>query len=397
MGERTLRCARVVTPDGVRAADVVVDGTRIARVTEPGAGPALDLGDAWLLPGFVDVHVHGGGGAQFNTADPAEVRRAAAFHARHGTTALLATTAAAPVGELLTALRAIGDVSGTPGAGEAEVLGAHLEGPFLSRARPGAMDGDAFLDPDPEVAARLLEGGAVRWMTVAPELPGAAALIEEAVARDVVAALGHTDGGYGDALTGIAAGARVLTHAFNAMRSLHHRDPAVIGAALERPELACELICDGVHVDPVVARLLTRLKGPAGTVLVTDAIEAAGLADGEYRLAGRAVAVAGGRATLPETDTIAGSTLTMDAAVRNAVRLCDISVADAAQMAATTPARLLGIADRKGAIAAGRDADLVLLDADLGLTGVLARGAWIVAPDHLDQELSPCPGSASTS
>ncbi len=393
--DMTLTGGRVVTPDGVCWADVTVRGGRIAEVHESAPGrvavDAVDLDGRWLLPGFVDLHVHGGAGAQFNTRDVAEVQRAAAFHARHGTTALLATTVAAPVGELLDALTAIGAAAAAPAAGAAQVLGAHLEGPFLSRRRPGAMEQDHFLDPAApgsaaadapgmplvEAVDRLLAGGPVRSISLAPELPGALELTRRAVARGVLVSLAHTDAGEAEALAAIDAGARAVTHAFNAMRPLHHRDPGLIGVALDRDELTCELICDGVHVDPTVVRLLLRLKGPHRTALVTDAIEATGLPDGDYRLGDRAVCVRAGRATLPGAETIAGATLTMDAAVRNAVRFGEATVADAARMAATTPAELLGIDAVKGSIAPGRDADLVVLDSDLALHRVLVRGSWV--------------------
>lgn len=381
--DMTLTGGRVVTPEGVRWADVTVREGRIAEVSERAPGrvavDAVDLDGRWLLPGFVDLHVHGGGGAQFNTRDAAEVQRAAAFHARHGTTALLATTVAAPIGELLDALTAIGAASAAPAAGAAQVLGAHLEGPFLSRRRPGAMEQEHFLLPAeaPEAIERLLAGGPVRSISLAPELPGALELTRAAVARGVLVSLAHTDAGAPEAEAAIAAGARAVTHAFNAMRPLHHREPGLIGVALERDELTCELICDGVHVDPIVVRLLLRLKGPERTALVTDAIEATGLPDGDYRLGDRAVCVRAGRATLPGADTIAGATLTMDAAVRNAVRFGEATVADAARMAATTPAELLGIEATKGSIAPGRDADLVVLDDDLSLHRVLVRGSWV--------------------
>jgi len=381
--DMTLTGGRVVTPDGVRWADVTIRGGRIAEVSEQAPGrvavDAVDLGGRWLLPGFVDLHVHGGDGAQFNTRDVAEVQRAAAFHARHGTTALLATTVAAPVGELLDALTAIGAATAAPAAGAAQVLGAHLEGPFLSRRRPGAMEQAHFLEPAqaPDAVERLLAGGPVRSISLAPELPGALELTRAAVARGVVVSLAHTDADEAQARAAIDAGARAVTHAFNAMRPLHHREPGLIGVALERDELTCELICDGVHVDPTVVRLLLRLKGPRRTALVTDAIEATGLPDGDYRLGDRAVCVRGGRATLPGEQTIAGATLTMDAAVRNAVLLGEATVADAARMAATTPAELLGIDDVKGSIAPGRDADLVVLDDDLAVARVLARGQWV--------------------
>ncbi|HST40748.1 MAG TPA: N-acetylglucosamine-6-phosphate deacetylase [Conexibacter sp.] len=391
---------RVVTPDGVRWADVVVREGRITELREPSPRPddaadteRIELDGRWLLPGFVDVHVHGGDGAQFNTDDPAEVQRAAAFHARHGTTALLATTVAAPVEELLGALDAIGAASAAPQPGAADVLGAHLEGPFLSAIRPGAMESAHFMAPadgaagsdadgagEPPLshaAERLLGHPAARSISLAPELSGALELTRRAVARGLLVSLAHSDADYAQAVAAIEAGARAVTHAFNAMRPLHHRDPGLLGAALDRDELTCEVICDGVHVDPAAVRLLMRLKGAVGTVLVTDAIEATGLPDGDYRLGDRSICVRAGRATLPGSTTIAGATLTMDAAVRNAVAFGGVTLADAARMAATTPAELLGIGERKGSIAPGRDADLVVLDRDLALTRVMARGEWV--------------------
>ena len=388
MSELTLRGGRVVTPGGVVEGDVVVADGRIAAVgAARGAarGDVLDLGGRWVLPGFIDVHVHGGGGAQCNTRDPDEIRRVAAFHARHGTTALLATTVAAPVDDLLGALAAVETARRAPGPGEAEVLGAHLEGPFLNPAWPGAMERDAFVAPDVDVLMTLLSGGRVLAMSLAPEVPGALAVIERAAAEGVCVSLGHTDATYAQARTAVAAGARSVTHAFNAMRGLHHREPGMLGAALDLDELTCEVICDGVHVDPVAVRLLVERKGAKRTTLVTDAMEATGLPDGEYRLGDRTVSVRDGRATLPGHDTIAGSTLTMDRALRNAIAFTGASIPDAAAMAATTPARLLGIADRKGAIAPGLDADLVILEpGDLRLSAVLLRGTWSEDPQlHL--------------
>jgi N-acetylglucosamine-6-phosphate deacetylase len=378
----TLRGGRVVTPAGVVEGDVLVADGRIAAVGMPAAaGDVVELEGRWVLPGFVDVHVHGGGGAQCNTSDPGEVRRVAAFHAGHGTTALLATTVAAPVADLLAALEAIEAARSAPAPGEAEILGAHLEGPFLNPAWPGAMERDAFVAPDVEVLERLLAGGPVLAMSLAPEVPGALAVIERASAHGVRVSLGHTDATYAQARAAVAAGARSVTHAFNAMRPLHHREPGMVGAALDLDELTCEVICDGVHVDPVAVRLLVGRKGAERTMLVTDAIEATGLADGDYRLGDRRVEVRGGRATLPGDDTIAGSTLTMDRALRNVVAFTGASVPEAAAMAATTPARLLGIDDHKGAIREGLDADLVILEAgDLALAGVLARGTWVSRP-----------------
>ncbi len=379
-----LRSDRIVCPEGVVAGEITVADGRIAAVQAGarGAGEVLDFGSWWLVPGFIDGHVHGGGGAQFNTTDPDEIDRAARFHARHGTTGLLATTVAAPLDELCAAVAAIAERARAPSLPGAEILGVHLEGPFLSTERPGAMDPEVFLDPDPAALERLLEAGAgtVRMMTIAPEPPGALALIQRLSEAGVIASLGHTDATFEEAEEALGAGARAVTHLFNAMRPLHHREPGVLGAALDLGEVSCELICDGVHVAPAVARMVHRLKGTAGVRLVTDAIQAAGMPDGHYRLGAAAVEVRDGRATLAGGESIAGSTLTMDAALRNAVSFLNVTVEEAVLMASTNPARLLGLGQRKGSIAAGMDADLVLLDEELRVRGTMVSGAWALEP-----------------
>ena len=259
------------------------------------------------------------------------------------------------------------------------MLGAHLEGPFLNPRRPGAMDPAWFLEPSASVIERLLAagGGRVSMMTLAPELPGALQVIAALAGRGVVASLGHSDAAYESACAGVRAGARSVTHLFNAMAPLHHRRPGLLGAALDVENLRCELICDGVHVDPVAMRLALRAKGPGGLRLITDAIAAAGMGDGEYRLGESAVVVRDGRATLPGDDVIAGSTLTMDAALANAVRWLGVTVEQAVAMASANPARLLGLDDRKGAIAAGYDADLAVLDEDLRACSTMVAGRWV--------------------
>jgi N-acetylglucosamine-6-phosphate deacetylase len=365
-----LHSRRVVTPAATIDATVSVADGRIIAVSEGRARGAHDLGDRWLIPGLIDTHVHGGGGAQCNTADPDEVAAVAAFHASHGTTSLLGTTVSAGIAELESSLRAIG---------AAGVLGAHLEGPFLQPRRPGAMDPESFLDPSTEVLERLLAagGGRVSMMTVAPELPGALEVIAALTERRVVASLGHSEASYEAARAGVRAGARSVTHLFNAMPALHHRHPGLLGAALDEDDLQCELIADGVHVDPVAMRLALRAKGVGGLRLVTDAVSAAGRGDGDAMLGGTRVTVAGGRATLWGGETIAGSTLTMDAALANVVRRLGVTVEEAVAMASANPARLLGLDDRKGAIAAGYDADLAVLDADLRAGSTMAGGRWV--------------------
>ncbi len=373
-----LRCERIVTPAGVIGGEVAIDAGRIASVSarpQAGGGDTLDLGAQWLAPGFIDTHVHGGAGAQCNTADPDEVDAVAAFHALHGTTALLATTVAAPLDELAASLEAISR-SGP------SVLGAHLEGPFLSPQRPGAMDPAALIDADPGAVARLLDAGAgsLAMMTLAPELPGAPELVAVLGRAGAIASIGHSDATYEQAEASVAAGARSVTHLFNAMRPFHHRDPGVIGVALDLPQLSCELICDGVHVDPVALRLAHRAKGTAGARLVTDAIQAAGMDDGRYLLGRAAVDVSGGVARVAGGESLAGSTLTMDTAVRHAVEFLDVPPPEAIAMASRNPARLLGIADRKGAIVAGLDADLVVLDDELRCRATMVAGEWIAGP-----------------
>jgi N-acetylglucosamine-6-phosphate deacetylase len=369
-----LRSARVVCPQGITACELVIESGRIAAVTPTSTHGALDLGDRWLVPGYIDSHVHGGGGAQCNTDDPSEIAAVAEFHARHGTTGLVATTVAAPLEELESTLRAIAH-SRAP-----TLLGAHLEGPFLSPKRPGAMDPGAFRKPDCGYLERLLAAasGITRVVTLAPELPGALELIETLARENVVVSLGHTDASYQQVREAAHAGARSATHVFNAMAPLHHRAPGALGAVLDLPELSCELICDGVHVDPVAMRLVCKAKEISGVRLVTDAMAAAGMPDGDYRLGGRPVEVKQGRAVLKGGASIAGSTLTMEAAVQNAVRLLGVSVEQAVRMAATNSARLLSLP--KGEIAAGLDADLLVLDENLAVQATMVAGEWLFGP-----------------
>jgi N-acetylglucosamine-6-phosphate deacetylase len=294
---------------------------------------------------------------------------AARFHARHGTTGLLATTLSAPRGALLAAVRRIAVAM----EHEPIILGAHLEGPWLNPKRRGAQAAEHLRAPDPDELEALFAAGPVRMVSLAPELPGALGLIRAVSDAGAVPALAHTDATYDEATAAIDAGARHALHVFNGMRPLHHREPGVLGAVLDCDEVTCELIADGHHVHPAAMRILHRAKGTAGTVLVTDAIEAAGLADGPYRLGSTPVHVTGGRALTPD-GVLAGSTLTMDAAVRHAHRLLRVPIGEALALATTTPARVLGLEHRKGRIAPGFDADMVVLDDDLRALATFAGG-----------------------
>jgi N-acetylglucosamine-6-phosphate deacetylase len=372
--------ARVVVPEGVLDPGwVQVEGGRIAAVGRgrppADAGAATDLGGAWLLPGFVDLHVHGGDGGRIDESAKG-LATSVAFHRRHGTTRTLASVVTAPAEQMAAAAGWIADAVEAGPTEDGHVVGCHFEGPFLSALRCGAQDTDAMIDPDPAVWRRLVDAGrgTVRMMTIAPELPGGVDLVRAVAADGVIPAIGHTDAHYEDAEAAIRAGARVLTHTFNGMRGLHHRDPGAVAAAVDG-SLVCEAINDGMHLHDAALRLLARLVGDR-LCLVTDAMAAAGVGDGEYDLGSKRVVVTDGKAVLAGGGSIAGSTLTMGHAVRRAVHDVGLPIEAAARAAATTPARVLGGADRFGAIVAGLDADLVVLDDDLGVDGVMALGRW---------------------
>ncbi|HST47226.1 N-acetylglucosamine-6-phosphate deacetylase [Jatrophihabitans sp.] len=367
--------AQVVSPTGVLAdGEVRIAGGRIVAVGT-GSAPAqeerIDLAGCWLVPGFVDLHMHGGGGHDV-TRSAADLTAAVRFHRSHGTTRTLVSLMAQPVDQLCEQLGWIAELTAA-----GEVLGAHLEGPFLSAARCGAQRPENLLAPDPLVLGKLLEAGqgSVRTMTVAPELPGAAGLIADLLAAGVIAAVGHSDASYEQAAEAFAAGATLATHLFNAMgSSLDHRAPGPSVAALDA-SVFVEMINDGVHVHDALTRLVARVA-PERLIFITDAISAAGIGDGEYTLADQTVRVSAGNAW-SEADRLAGSTLTMDEAVRRAVHQVGLGIEQAVAAAATTPARLLGLADECGAIRAGLAADLVVLDADLRVRRVMVGGDWL--------------------
>ncbi|QSB14374.1 N-acetylglucosamine-6-phosphate deacetylase [Natronosporangium hydrolyticum] len=363
---------RVVTPDGIIDGHVAIAGDRIVEVA------AGDPGDGhWLLPGFVDIHNHGGGGHSFATGDPDSARRAAEFHLRHGTTTVLASLVSSPYELMREAVTAY-----APLVADGVLAGIHFEGPYLSAARCGAQNPQYLRDPSIEELTELvaLGGGAVRMVTIAPERAGALAAIEWLVEQGVVAAVGHTDATYEQTRTAIAAGARVATHLFNGMPPVHHREPGPVLALLGMPRVVVELIADGVHLHDGTLRFAAAAAGPGGAALITDAIDATGMADGAYELGGQAVTVTGGVARLTTDDgspgAIAGSTLTMAAALRRAVRV-GVPMVDAVRMAATTPAAAIGLGAQVGALAPGRRADLVELDADLAVRRVLRAGTWL--------------------
>jgi N-acetylglucosamine-6-phosphate deacetylase len=369
---------RVVTPDGVIAnAWVQVTDGRIVEVgrNRPDVdAPIVDLDGAWLLPGFVDLHMHGGGG--HSVADSQEAMEGAvAFHRAHGTTSTLVSLMTAPVDELAVQLAWAAELTHRGPTARGHILGSHIEGPFLSISRSGAQNPAHMLAPDAGVLERLRRAadGTLRMVTIAPELDGALPLIKTLSEAGVVVAMGHSDATYRETLAGIAAGARHVTHLFNAMRPLHHREPGMIGAAVEAG-IACELINDGRHVHPAAVRMVFDLI--SSPVLVTDAIDATGIGDGHFELGGQEVLVNDGEARLADTGSLAGSTLTMDRALRLAVNESGLSLEQVSAAASATPARVLGLDGELGSIAPGYRADLVVLDDDFEVTSVMVDGTW---------------------
>ncbi|OBG62339.1 N-acetylglucosamine-6-phosphate deacetylase [Mycobacterium sp. E3339] len=347
------------------------DGERI-RACAAGAPPRppdADFPDGIVVPGFVDMHVHGGGGSSYTDGG---ARAAADFHARHGTTTTLASLVTASPEELLTGVRALAEATR-----DGVVAGIHLEGPWLSRARCGAHDPALMRDPDPAEIDALLGagGGAIRMVTLAPELPGADDAIRRFLDAGVVVALGHTDCTYEQAERAIGLGATVGTHLFNAMPPLHHREPGPALALLRHPAVTVEVIADGVHVHPAVVRAVVEDAGPGRVAAVTDAISAAGRGDGAFRIGAVDVDVASGVARVRGTPTIAGSTATMDQLFRNVH--AGAGLAAAAQTTSATPARALGLRG-VGSLRAGYAANLVVLDRDLRVAAVMVAGRWRV-------------------
>ncbi len=338
-----------------------------------------DLGAVTVVPGFVDMHVHGGGGGAFPEGTVAASKAAAELHRRHGTTTMIASLVTAHPADLLRQVGALAEQ-----VQDGLVAGIHLEGPWLSAQRCGAHEVSALRDPDPSELARVLTAGAgaIRMVTVAPELAGGLAAIRQVVDAGAVAAVGHTDATYEQALAAIDAGATVGTHLFNAMRPVHHREPGPVIALMEDPRVTVEMITDGVHLHPALYRDVAANVGPDRVALITDAMAAAGMDDGAYRLGSLSVDVRDGIARVAHTETIAGSTATMDQVFRCAVTASrqprDQAVAAAVRQACINPARALGLPDPT--LAPGAAADLVVLDADLTVTGVLRAGSWVVPP-----------------
>ena len=381
-----IRGARILTPDEcIDTGTVVFDDE--GRITYAGPAtevpPGAEITEAsglTLAPGFIDLHVHGGGGFSLATKDSSEIESYARWVISRGVTGFLATIFASDFDEALAFVGAAGYVSDWQPEGGAAILGINLEGPFVNPKRRGALPKAWVRAPSPAELAALSNAsdGSIKLMTLAPELPGAEELQQSALEDWITVAVGHTDATYEEARRAFGAGASHVTHAYNGMRPFHHRDPGPVLAAIDSPHVTLELIADGVHLHPATVRAIVRAAGSDRIALVSDAVPPAGSDGGVFRVGDQDATLTGDRVLLPD-GAIAGGAATMGGIVRNVVEWGAGSLAEAVRMASTVPARVLGLSDRKGRLAAGFDADLVALDNNLNVAMTWAGGRLVFA------------------
>lgn len=363
--------------DGTIKDDVLITirGEAIGDIAQTAAAPAgVERVRGLIIPGLIDIHIHGGDGADFMDGSEEANRRVLRFHARQGTTALAATTLSASVHDVKRAVDTISR-SALDRSDGAEICAIHLEGPYINEHQAGAQDRASIRPADIAELETLLANSRLRWIiTLAPELPAARAVIEHFKGRAVIS-IGHTAADYSEAVAALDWGASHFTHLFNAMTGMHHREPGVIGAAFSSADATAEMIADGIHVHPAVLRITANTLHNR-VALITDAIRACGMPDGQYKLYGYELTVADGSARL-SNGTLGGSMLTMSRAVQNMVELAGMPIERVIPMATEVPARIIGVADRKGKLEIGYDADVVVLGERFEVERVLARGAEV--------------------
>ncbi len=380
----------IYTPtEAIQNGVVLINGHRIAKVGSrdqvrvPASATVIDNHDRIVVPGFIDMHIHGAAGYDLMEASPEAVSAVATYLARHGVTAFLATTVTASLDRTLHAAKGLGEIikasQSSHGASDkiagAQPVGIHFEGPFLNIKKRGAHPASQIQKPSTETLERLLDaaGSTVRVLTLAPELDGALSVLEFARSRGLRVGIGHSNATFEEAERAIAAGATHAVHVYNAMRPFAHRDSGIIGAVLTDDRISAELICDGVHVEPTAIRLLVKSKGVERVILVSDSLSGAGMPDGNYRLGNFSVHVAGGVCRTVEGN-LAGSTITLDAALRNLMSFTGLGYQQVLPCATLNPARILGLEEQKGVIVPGADADLAILDRNYFVTQTYVRG-----------------------
>jgi N-acetylglucosamine-6-phosphate deacetylase len=375
----------IITPETTLSDSVVIieDGRisaiepRLSLTPDPIDTEVITAEGMFVMPGLIDIHVHGSAGSDTMDATPAALTEMSVFFLRHGVTSFLATTISQSTEKMNRAIENISQFMANPSG--ARPLGIHLEGPYLSRAFRGAHPSDLLRNPDPKEYRPWLQSGVVRTITIAPELPGALDLIREGTSPGVRFSAGHTQANPDEIKEAVDAGLRLSTHTFNGMAGLHHRDLGTVGALLSDDRVFCEIISDGIHVHPEVLKLVIRIKGLDHTILVTDAMRAAGLVDGEYDLGGQSISVGAGVART-QTGGLAGSTLTLDQAIKNIQKFANIPLHQAVRLATLTPASVLGLKGRKGELRAGADADILIADSNMNIKVVMIDGKIVYRP-----------------
>ena len=344
-----------------------------------GDGKVLDAQGCYVIPGLVDVHFHGCVGEDFSDATPEGLQRIADYELSQGVTYICPAGMTLPEDQLTVICKNAAAHRAT-NAGGAEVVGAHLEGPFLCTAKKGAQNANFLHDPDVPMLRRLQEAaeGCVQLVTVAPEQPGAMEFIRAATEMGITVSVGHTVADYDTAMAAFAAGATHATHLYNGMPPLHHRSPGVIGAAFDTPGVQAELICDGIHIHGAMVRLTFQLFGRERVILISDSLRATGMPDGQYPFGGQEIEVHGSRATIVgHPETLAGSVTSLMGCLRQAVKF-GIPLADAVRACTYNPAQSIGIQDRAGSLENGKEASFVLLDKeDLSIRAIVFKGALI--------------------
>jgi N-acetylglucosamine-6-phosphate deacetylase len=397
-GKFALSGSRIVTPDAVVSGHILVDAGKIISIN-PGPAPRglenIDVGNNLILPGFIDLHIHGTGG--WGTDSLQSTLNMARILADHGVTAFYPTPATSEIGAFMARLRAIRQAAEAQrsqgGETGAEILGIHLEGPFLSKEKKGAMPEEYLLLPSLDTLAHFEEQapGLIKRITIAPELPGGLELIGELRRRNYVVAGGHTSASAELMKKGIDAGITVANHLYNAMAGLHHREPGALGAYLTDDRVTCEIIADAIHVHPLAIEIALRCKGRDNLYLISDAISASGLPPGEYEFLHSKIIIDQQGVSRQEDGTIAGSTCLLPIGFRTIVETLGHSPVLAARLAATNPARVAGVLERKGSLEAGKDADITVLDEDYRVSHCCVRGIWHKTPEKSAQHLIRLP------
>lgn len=389
-GTKAILAGMIYTPtEEITNGVILIEGHHIAkvgpkdRIKIPAGATIIDNQDRLVVPGFIDVHIHGAAGHDLMEATGEAVSAVAAYLARHGTTSFVATTVTASLDRTLRAVRDLGEIirtsEGAHGAIDklagAQPLGIHLEGPFLNVKKRGAHPASQIRKPSTEMLERILDAanGAACMLTLAPELDGALEVLEFARRRGLRVGIGHSNATFEEAERAVVAGATYAVHVYNSMRNFHHRDAGILGAVLTDDRVTAELICDGMHVEPPAIRLLVKSKGLERVVLASDSLSGAGMPDGNYRLGNFTVHMAGGVSRTAEGN-LAGSALTLDAALRNLASFTGISYKQCLPCATLNPARIVGMEKQKGVISPGADADLAVLDQNHFVTQTYVRG-----------------------